>query len=172
MKQICCTKNEGGPFGVGVQALIPNYLLRSHLRGVGVSRQEKRHFMLQVRAMETSKAKSLFKRREVIIDVKTRHSALVWDKSESNLITDSDGVRRIGGVNVAQVLVWNLGTSHPNVKSKAQAVDTVESERLNVGYWDRMICSSDDVCENKLSEGIMQFSFIHWSTVQTGGICG
>lgn len=171
MMNSCCIKDEGGPLGVGIQVLIPNYLSLSCLRDMGVSRQEKWQFMLHVRTMEMSKTESPLMCREVKTDVKTKSTPLSWDKPRSYLITDLGGVRHIGGMNLVQALIRNLGTSRSNVKGETQVVDTIESESTNVEHWGRTTRSSVETFESWWSEGVVQFSFINRSTRKLGGTC-
>ncbi|MCK5074385.1 MAG: hypothetical protein KAQ98_13225 [Bacteriovoracaceae bacterium] len=75
--------------------------------------------------METNESESSLKCREVKINVKTGHSPLGRDKLKSNLITDLSGVRHLGGVNIIQAIVRNLGSSRSDVKGEIQVVDTI-----------------------------------------------
>ena len=52
----------------------------------------------------------LMKCRKVLNDVKTRMWSLSWEKPGRNLSTDPGGIRLIGGVNLRQAFVWNVGT--------------------------------------------------------------
>lgn len=119
-----------------------------------------------------SKTESLLNRRDTENNVKTGPRGLAQDKFRSYLITDLNGVRRIDGMILIQVFIRNLGTSRSNAKGKTQAAHTVENESTDVGHWGGMARSSDDVCESKLSEGAMLFSFTRRSTIKLGGVCG
>lgn len=62
------------------------------------------------------------KGRKRIDDVKTGEESLTRDESGRSLSTDPGGVRLKGGVNLQQVLAWNVGTSSmmPRENAKRQ----------------------------------------------------
>jgi len=63
----------------------------------------------QVRIRETNNPEPSLTRRKPGIAVKTRSERWLWDKSIGNLITEMDGSRREGGVNLIWALVRNCG---------------------------------------------------------------
>lgn len=86
--QPCCTRDEGGPFGVAVQAETSNHLLLLHLRGVVVSESGKgRARPCQIRTVESNANEPLMTCRKRRNDVKTGRESLARDKSGSNLFT-------------------------------------------------------------------------------------
>ena len=87
-KAFCCTEDEGGPFGVAVQAETSNHLLLLHLRGVVVSESGKgRARPCQIRTVESNANEPLMTCRKRRNDVKTGRESLTRDKSGSNLLT-------------------------------------------------------------------------------------
>jgi hypothetical protein len=84
----CCTRDEGRPLGVGVQAQAPNRLKPQGLRVSVVSVEEKAgQGAGQVRPTETSGSEPLRTCRKYIGDVKTRGVALPWEQCGGHLCT-------------------------------------------------------------------------------------
>ena len=83
----CCTRDEGGPFGTGVQALVPNHLKLRWSRARVGSVQEKARRTRQVRVKETSGSEPLMTCRNCRDGVKTGRVLLAQEKPGRNLFT-------------------------------------------------------------------------------------
>ena len=83
----CCTRDEGGPLGTGVQALVPNHLKLRWSRARVVSVQEKARRTRQVRVKETSGSEPLMTCRNCRDGVKTGRVLLAQEKPGRNLFT-------------------------------------------------------------------------------------
>ncbi len=83
----CCTRDEGGPLGTGVQAQVPNHLKLRWSRARVVSVQEKARRTRQVRVKETSGSEPLMTCRKGRDGVKTGRELLAQDKPGRNLFT-------------------------------------------------------------------------------------
>ena len=71
--------------------------------------------------MQTNTGESLIKCRKRRDVIKTRGESLTWEESGGNLFYCPDGDRHEGDVNVAQALVWNVGTFDSDAKGETQA---------------------------------------------------
>lgn len=119
--QLCCTRDEGRPLGVGVQAQAPNHPLLLHLRDVVVSEMGKGWAgPNQVGPEETNESEPLMMCRKRIDDVKTMVESFLWDKCRRQPVYCLRGIRHESGVKSGQALVWNVGTCHSGVKGEAQ----------------------------------------------------
>jgi hypothetical protein len=83
----CCTRDEGGPLGTGVQAQVPNHLKLRWSKARVVSVQEKARRTRQVRVKETSGSEPLMTCRKRWDDVKTGRVLLAQEKPGRNLFT-------------------------------------------------------------------------------------
>jgi hypothetical protein len=83
----CCTRDEGGPLGTGVQAQVPNHLKLRWSKARVVSVQEKARRTRQVRVKETSASEPLMTCRKRKDGVKTGWASLTQDKPGGNLFT-------------------------------------------------------------------------------------
>ena len=83
----CCTRDEGGPLGTGVQAQVPNHLKLRWSKARVVSVQEKARSTRQVRVKETSGSEPLMTCRKGRDDVKTGRKLLAQDKPGGDLFT-------------------------------------------------------------------------------------
>jgi len=142
--QPCCTRDEGGPFGVAVQAETSNHLLLLYLRGVVVSESGKgRARPCQIRTVESNANEPLMTCRKRRNDVKTGRESLAWDKSGSNLFTGQTA----SGIKVARTRfrllcgTWEpvtpmLREKHKERYSKCQSTEA--------GYRGGVTCSSKE----------------------------
>ena len=142
--QPCCTRDEGGSFGVAVQAETSNHLLLLHLRGVVVSESGKgRARPCQIRTVESNANEPLMTCRKRRNDVKTGRESLTRDKSGSNLLTGQTA----SGIKAARTRLrllcgtWEpvtpmLREKHKERSSKCQSTDA--------GYRGGVTCSSDE----------------------------
>lgn len=124
MKFQCCTKDEGGPFGVGVQAQTSNHPALLGLRVQVVSSWETAQNMRQVRNRKMSTSELSITHRDVVTNVKTGLVPLPQDKSNSYLITELDSVRCGDSMILFLALVWNVRTCRSDAKGKIQVIDT------------------------------------------------
>jgi hypothetical protein len=125
----CCTGDEGGPLGIGVQAQVPNHLKLQALRASGVNVEEKASpRACQVKSTETSVSEPLRTCRKFLDDAKTGGSFVnpgaVWEKP----VYRPHGVRHGGGVTVLWALVWNVGTCRSDAKGEPQVGSPHERE--------------------------------------------
>ena len=142
--QPSCTRDEGGPFGVAVQAETSNHLLLLHLRDVVVSESGKgRARPCQIRTVESNANEPLMTCRKRRNDVKTGRESLTRDKSGSNLLTGQTA----SGIKAARTRLrllcgtWEpvtpmLREKHKERSSKCQSTDA--------GYRGGVTCSSDE----------------------------
>jgi len=92
-----CTKDEGRPFGAGLQEPAPNHLKLLWSKAMVVSVEEKAHKMCQVWIKKMSASEPRATCRNVKDDIKTRVVSRSWDKLGSYLLTD----RAVSGIHVA-----------------------------------------------------------------------
>ena len=142
--QPSCTRDEGGPFGVAVQAETSNHLLLLHLRDVVVSESGKgRARPCQIRTVESNANEPLMTCRKRRNDVKTGRESLTRDKSGSNLLTGQTA----SGIKAARTRfrllcgTWEpvtpmLREKHKERSSKCQSTDA--------GYRGGVTCNSDE----------------------------
>ena len=142
--QPSCTRDEGGPFGVAVQAETSNHLLLLHLRDVVVSESGKgRARPCQIRTVESNANEPLMTCRKRRNDVKTGRESLTRDKSGSNLLTGQTA----SGIKAARTRLrllcgtWEpvtpmLREKHKERSSKCQSTDA--------GYRGGVTCNSDE----------------------------
>lgn len=128
--------------------------------------------MCQVRARETNTGEPPFQRREVLNDVKTGESSALRDKSCGCLITEQDGVRRTGGVNLVRALVRNVRPCGIGAKGNIRAVETDEGKSTKTIRRFGVAHSSDDGWETSPSEGTTSSSVTYASTAKVGGARG
>ena len=121
--QPCCTGDEGGPLGIGLQGRVPN---RPELRGsraqVVSVRGKGGPRARQVGARKTNASESLAtcrKRRDVI---ETGLQSLARDEAWEQPAYCPGGDRHQGGVSLAQAPVRNVGTCRPDAKGEPQVV--------------------------------------------------
>lgn len=142
--QPCCTRDEGGPFGVAVQAETSNHLLLLHLRDAVVSESGKGGARpCQIRTVESNANELLMTCRKRRNDVKTGRESLTRDKSGSNLLTGQTA----SGIKVARTRfrllcgTWEpvtpmLREKHKERSSKCQSTEA--------GYRGGVTCSSEE----------------------------
>ena len=124
MKFQCCTRDEGGPFGVGVQAQTSNHPALLGLRVQVVSSWETAQNMCQIRDRKMSTSELSITHRDVENNVKIGLVPLPQDKSNGYLITELDGVRCGDSMILFLALVRNVRTCRSDVKGNAQVIDT------------------------------------------------
>ena len=113
-EQLCCTRDEGRPLGLGLQDQGPNHrgLLRHN--GWGGERSRKRRNNRQVSAGKTNASEPLKTYRNRCQDVvETRRVLPAWDKARRKPADWPGGNRYGGGVIPVQALVRNVGTCAP-----------------------------------------------------------
>ena len=122
-----CRRDGGRPAGAGRRRLASNHLKRLLLRVMVVSVEEKSEKKIrQVRNREMSKPEPLLRRRnQVILASKpgsTRYSGISLQvKSECC----AGGVRREGGMNLFQALLWNCGNQSHECKGRLPSGETI-----------------------------------------------
>jgi hypothetical protein len=166
----CCTRDGGRSAGIDVQALVSNHFPVLRSKAVVPSGEKRGGYTLQVGIRELSKTESPLTRREVIIDVKTRQQPAVWDKSKGNLITDLDGIRRIGGRNLIWALVRNVGAFVRDAKGEIQVAETT---RVRVPMREQGSDRSIVVMKpSKVggAKGPDHSGFMKWPTTLVGGV--
>ena len=150
----CCTRDEGRPLGLDVQALGSNHLKLLWLRVRVVSVKEKVSVeRYQVRIREMSESELLMKCREDENDVKTSVYSSRWDKSKGNLVTGLDDVRHKGSMNLIQALVWNVRTCRSSVKGEIQVGTPHKNKSTNIEHRGGAARSSYESCESNWNKG-------------------
>lgn len=119
-------RDGGRPAGAGRRRLASNHLKRLLLRVMVVSVEEKSEKIRQVRNREMSKPEPLLRRRnQVILASKpgsTRYSGISLQvKSECC----AGGVRREGGMNLFQALLWNCPNQSHECKGRLPSGETI-----------------------------------------------
>lgn len=72
--------------------------------------------------METNVSEPLMTCRKRMDAIETRLQSLAWDKAWRKPADCPGGGRHEGGVNMAQALVWNVGTYDADEKGEIQVV--------------------------------------------------
>ena len=142
--QPCCTRDEGCPFGVAVQAETSNHLLLLHLRGVVVSESRKGGARpCQIRTVESNANEPLMTCRKRRNDVKTGRESLTRDKSGSNLLTGQTA----SGIKAARTRFRLLcGTWEPVTPMirEQRKERSSKCQSTEAGYRGGVTCSSDE----------------------------
>lgn len=88
----------------------------------------------QVRFRETNASESLMKCRNRFNRRRNRGLISVPGQGWGKPVYCPTGVRHVGGVNLNQALVRNVGTCRPDVKGEAQADRLCKGERTDAGH--------------------------------------
>src|SRR5918992_6385751 len=125
----CCTGDEGGPLGAGVQAQAPNHLKLHVLRARVVSVEEKAGLRFcQVGSKEMSASELLRTCRKPLDDVKTGGIFVtpggVWGRP----VYCPHGVRHEGSMTLFWASVRNVGTGRSDAKGETQMGSPHKSE--------------------------------------------
>jgi len=128
LKQPCCTRDEGGPLGAGVQARALNYLELRRLRAWVVNVEEKaRQRSCQVRAKETSVSEPLMNCRKRSVDARTGGGGPPGRSVGGDLKPGPRGIRLEGGVTPMQALARNVRTCRLDAKGAVRGGRPVEN---------------------------------------------
>lgn len=126
--------------------------------------------MQQIWIKEMNESEPSMKRRDVLKDVKTRHSSLSWDKSRGILITDLDGVRRTDGMNLIWALAENVRTCLVVFEGKVRAEELRRTKVLRLQGRGGATRSSVEPWETRWSEGVASHSFAKCTNCSAGGV--
>ena len=85
----------------------------------------------------------LMKCRKRTDDIKTGGKSLTRDKNRGHLKCCLFGIRHVGGVNLIQAFVWNVGTCRLDEKGEAQE-PKLKCESTDAGHGDGASRSSDE----------------------------
>jgi hypothetical protein len=117
--QPCCTRDEGGPLGIGRQGRVPNHRMLLRPNGHGGERFGKGGTRFrQVRTGKANESEPLMtcrKRREV---VEIGVQLLPRDEAWGTPVSRSGGGRHEGGASPVQALVRNVGTCRSDAKGE------------------------------------------------------
>ena len=120
LKQPCCTRDEGGPLGLGLQGQGPNRLELLWPNGQGGERSGKGGITRQVGTGKTNASEPLRKCRKRRDVIETGLQLLARDEARGMPADCPSGDRHKDGVSPVQALVENVGTcvSMPRETSK------------------------------------------------------
>jgi len=122
-QQPCCTRDGGGPPGIGLQGQVSNRLaLRRPKTWVVSGPRKGRARPCQVWIRKTNESEPLMRRRKGMNAIETRPRMKAWDEVRKEPAYGPDGGRRKGGVSLIQALVWNVGIVCPDAKGEAREV--------------------------------------------------
>jgi hypothetical protein len=120
-----CTRDEGGPFGVGSQVLISSHrkLLLSKSNGGERCGNAGTRFR-QARLREASASEPSMKCRKRIRRCQNRGLTLPPGSARGNPEVCPSGIRHVDGAKLNQALVRNVRTCPPMQREKSQAAKT------------------------------------------------
>src|SRR5690606_31077443 len=119
LKQPCCTRDEGGPLGIGRQGRVPHHRLVLWSNGRGGERVGKGGAGLhQVRSGKANVSEPPMTCRKRRDTVETRVQSLPWDVARGTPVSCPGGGRHEGGASPNQALVRNVGTCRSDAKGE------------------------------------------------------
>jgi len=131
----CCTGDEGGPLGAGVQAQAPNRLKLQRLRAAVVSVEEKAgHRSCQVENKEMSASELLKTCRKGLGDVKTGGIFVTPGAVWGMPVYCPHGVRHEGSMTLFWAPVRNVGTGRSAAKGEARVGGPHEGESTDAEH--------------------------------------
>jgi hypothetical protein len=126
----CCTGDEGGPLGIGLQDQVSNRRKLHGSRARCGERSGKRQAsrVCQVGIGKTNASEPSMKCRKGMDVIETRLDPVAWDKVWGKPAYCPDGGRHKGGVILIQAPVRNVGTCRPDAKGGPQVEDPQGAE--------------------------------------------